>query len=119
MLKGTYIWLNPYLGWQEQYMVITTNTRTLTGMKSMVWLTIKSLNFIFYLDGNPCFYTGDSAFRDEVSSYHINGRIDDVITVGQYCYDPATLEDILVCREYVLLLICYLVNFHNRMRMKM
>ena len=97
MFKGTYIWLNPYLGWQGQYMVITTDTRTLTGMKSMVWLTFKSLSFIFALDGNPCFCTGDSVFRDEFSSYYIRGRVDDVITVGQYRYDPIRLEDVLVC----------------------
>ena len=87
-------------------MVIMTDTRTFTGMKSMVRLTFKSLNFIFYLDGNPCFYTGDSALRDDVSSYHINGRIDDVITVGQYRFDPARLEDVLVCRELL-----FLINF--------
>ena len=60
-------------------------------------VNFKTLSFMFYLDGNPCFYTGDSAFRDEFSSYHIRGRIDDVITVGEYRYDPATLEDVLVC----------------------
>ena len=78
-------------------MVIVTDTRTFTGMNSMVWLTFKSFSFIFYLDCNPCFYTGDSVFRDEFSLYHIRGRVDDVITIGEYRYDPATLEDVLVC----------------------